>query len=38
MDKDKKVHDVLKQCCLKHGSIPIIKKIKNFKLENRFVI
>ena len=32
MDAENKVHDVLKQCCLKHGSIPIIKKMKGFIL------
>ena len=38
MDAENKVHDVLKQCCLKHGSIPIIKKMKGFILENRYII
>lgn len=38
MKRETKVHDVLKQCCQKHGSIPIIKKLTNFKLDNRFVI
>lgn len=38
MDAENKVHDVLKQCCLKHGSIPIIKKMKGFIVENRYII
>ena len=38
MDAENKVHDVLKQCCLKHGSIPIVKKMKGFILENRYII
>ena len=38
MDSENKVHDTLKKCCQKHGSIPIIKKMKGFLLNNRFVI
>jgi len=38
MDSENKVHDTLKKCCQKHGSIPIIKKMKGFLLSNRFVI
>ena len=38
MDAENKVHDILKKCCQKHGSIPIIKKMKGFLLDNRYVI
>ena len=38
MDSQSKVHETLKKCCKKHGSIPIIKKIKDFTLNGRFVI
>lgn len=38
MDAETKVHDTLRKCCLKHGSIPIIKKMKGFILDNRYVI
>lgn len=38
MDAENKVHEILKKCCQKHGSIPIIKKMKGFLLDNRYVI
>ena len=38
MEAENKVHDILKKCCQKHGSIPIIKKMKGFLLDNRYMI
>lgn len=35
---ENKVHEILKKCCVKHGSIPIIKKMKGFLLDNRWMI
>lgn len=38
MEPKDRVQDVLMQCCQKHGSIPIIKKMQGFIIENRFII
>jgi serine/threonine protein kinase len=38
MDAENRVHENLKKCCRQHGSIPIIKKLKGFLLDNRYMI
>ena len=37
-EKDTRVKDILKLCSQKNGEIPIIKKMKGFLLDNRFLI
>lgn len=38
MEPKDRVQEVLMKCCQKHGSIPIIKKMQGFLIDNRFII